>query len=233
MANSNKRIDITGKTFGQLTVLSELPKEKKCQTALWLCRCVCGNIVHRFSGSLRRIKGNSSCGCIKTTHKHGFYKHKFRKKWVTIQDRCYNKNSKDYPNYGGRGISVCEEWRKDFLSFNTWCEKHYLPNTTLDRVDNNGDYSPYNCKFSTSKQQCNNRRNNRHLEYNGVVRTLSEWATITGLKRITISQRIDDGWDIHDALTLKPLKNGDRYHKKNKNRSVNAESKKKKASADL
>ena len=120
--------------------------------------------------------------------------------------RCENPNAKSYKDYGGRGIKVCPEWRNDFLKFYEWCmSSGYQEGLTIDRIDNNGDYSPDNCRWATKIQQDNNRRNNKFISYNGETHTLAEWNRICGFKRNTIGRRLSRGWSIERAITT-PIK---------------------------
>lgn len=121
-----------------------------------------------------------------------------------MKQRCYDKNSARYHCYGGRGITICEEWRNDFQTFYDWAMSHgYADNLTIDRIDVNGNYEPSNCRFVTIKEQENNRSNNRLITYNGMTKTLSQWASISGLSYGTFYHRIKRGWSFEDCLTAK------------------------------
>jgi len=120
--------------------------------------------------------------------------------WYSIKSRCYNKNHIHYKNYGGRGIRICEEWSK-FKNFKEWAlVNNYNDTLSIDRIDNDKDYSPDNCRWATPKEQSNNRRNNVFYEYNGVKHTIPEWSDITGIKHQTIASRLRMGWSIEDTL---------------------------------
>lgn len=164
--------DIKGQKFGKLSVIEY--KGIKDNRATWLCKCDCGNIITTFSKELLSQK-KKSCGCIhkeqliQRNKTHNLSKSKLYKRWIIIKNRCYNKNSKDYKYYGGRGIKVCDEWKNDFISFYNWAiqngyyehlEKYGNVDTTIDRINVNGDYEPSNCKWSTQKEQANNKRKN-------------------------------------------------------------------------
>lgn len=130
------------------------------------------------------------------------YKHYTR--WLKMKDRCYNPNSNAYKNYGERGITVCDEWRKNYLNFLNWTYiSGYKDGLTLDRIDNNKGYSPENCKWSTRKEQQNNRRANRKITINGVTKNLFEWVESSGLNPRTITTRIERGWNANDLLNPK------------------------------
>lgn len=117
--------------------------------------------------------------------------------WVNMKARCNNKNGRDYHKYGGRGIRVCEEWQKSYIAFYNWAmENNYDDTLTLDRIDNNKNYSPDNCRWATVKQQNNNQRTNINIEYQGVTRTLKEWSEIMNIKYSTLYKRYKSGWEI-------------------------------------
>lgn len=137
--------------------------------------------------------------------KHGFagYKvEKLYKVWVSMKQRCYNKNDNSYKNYGARNISVCDEWRVSYLPFREWCyENGYSLNTklTLDRIDNNLGYSPSNCRFATRSIQNTNQRK-KQLEIDGISKTTKEWASISGICPKLIIGRISRGWSEKEAV---------------------------------
>ena len=110
--------------------------------------------------------------------------------WVDMKRRCYAKNRESYKYYGLRGISVCDEWKNDFEKFKTWAMANgYEENLTIDRIDVNGNYEPHNCKWSTIREQNNNKRTNKVLEFEGEQHTISEWSRITGIGESTINKR--------------------------------------------
>lgn len=159
----SKKIDLLGQRFGRLTVIEESPVRIN-QQVCWICKCECGNITKPIlAGNLK--KGHTkSCECLRT--KHNMHKTRLYEVWHAMKDRCYNSHKKAYKNYGGRGITVCEEWRNDFKAFHSWAIANgYDPNAkqgecTLDRIDVNGNYEPTNCQWVSMKVQQNNRRNN-------------------------------------------------------------------------
>lgn len=162
---SHNRIDITGKRFGRLTVIEFDGKGNDGQ-ARWKCVCDCGTITFSSSGNLRsgRMK---SCGCLrrengvshaKSMTKHGQHDTRLYRIWNTMKNRCQNPNVHNYEHYGGRGITVCEEWQ-DFEPFYNWAMSNgYQAHLTLDRKDNFAGYSPDNCRWATMKEQQNNKR---------------------------------------------------------------------------
>lgn len=125
-----------------------------------------------------------------------------------MKDRCYREGSSAYEHYGGRGISVCNEWQHSFEAFRDWALANgYRDDLTIDRKDVNGDYCPENCRWATLKEQGNNKRYNHLVEYKGETHTLSEWSEITGIQCGTLYYRLKV-WSVEDALT-KPVERRD------------------------
>lgn len=117
--------------------------------------------------------------------------------------RCHRKNTKAYPDYGGRGITVCDEWKRDFQAFYDWAMANgYNDTLSIDRKDNDKGYSPDNCRWATTEIQANNKRSNISVEYNGESHTLAEWSKILGIKDATLRKRLNDGWGIEEAFTV-------------------------------
>ena len=136
-----------------------------------------------------------------TRHSRGLYQ-VFR----NMIERCHNPNVKRYKDYGGRGISVCEEWRGSWKLFHDWAvSSGYNSDLKLDRIDNNGNYEPSNCKWSDNLSQANNKRNNRFITFRGETKTLMQWARETGIRRERIADRLRYGWSVDRALTEKPI----------------------------
>lgn len=175
---------------------------------MYRCKCDCGNekdilAVHLRSGHTQ------SCGCFraetaaKTRFIHGDTNERIYIIWKNMKARCLNKNHDDYPLYGGRGISICDEWKDNYINFKTWAiNNHYSDNLSLDRIDVNGNYCPENCRWITQKGQCNNTRQNVILEYQGELHTMKEWSEILGINYGTLYSRIRRGWNTERALTV-------------------------------
>lgn len=122
--------------------------------------------------------------------------------WRHMKGRCYDPHDIGYAYYGGRGIKVCKEWDNDYLSFKKWALSNgYKDFLTLDRIDFNGNYEPYNCRWATRKEQANNRRGLHKVEYHGETKTLTEWSQITGIKITTLFMRLMNyHWSVERAL---------------------------------
>ena len=213
-----KRIDLTGLKFGRLTAIKFCGVNKH-KYALWRCKCDCGKEVVVPGRSLR--SGNTkSCGCynkekstdriVSLNKRHGMTNTRLFKIWSGMHSRCYNEKTNNYHLYGGRGIYICDEWLKDFSSFEKWArEDGYKDNLSIDRIDNNGPYSPDNCRWATSKEQCNNRRSNKTLFAFGESKTLEEWAEIAGISSDTISKRLKSGkYSVEEAVSEPCVKRG-------------------------
>ena len=199
-------IELTGKRFGKLVVIGRAGRDKHYNTR-WLCRCDCGNETVVLGGNLTR-GASMSCGCTRGGKPtHGHCGERIYTNWKQMKKRCSNPNDKYFKDYGGRGINVCKEW-DDFDQFYKWAMEHgYSDELTIDRIDNDGDYCPDNCRWATQKEQARNKRNNHLLTYNGETLTMVDWAEIVGIPYNTLERRINAlGWSVERALT-EPVKN--------------------------
>lgn len=203
---------MVGQQFGRLTVMERRGSDRN-QKALWLAECACGARVTKTTGQLR--SGHTrSCGCLRSeTAKRTFTKHGLTAgrraspeiaTWSAMIRRCHDPRESHYPWYGARGIKVCARWRASFGAFLADMGIRPGPGFTLDRIDNDGDYTPENCRWATSAEQSRNRSDNHWIEIDGERRTLVDWARARGLKYQTIVKRIERGWSERDAV-LTPL----------------------------
>lgn len=202
-------INLVGQKFGRLTVVSR--GENTVQgVAQWNCICECGGTAFARTASLRN--GNTqSCGCLhretsarnarKSLTTHGMRHTAEYRIWRGVKDRCLNPNIKDFPNYGGRGITLCDAWNNSFEEFFNDMGPRPSPAHSIDRIDNNGPYSPQNCRWAVAEVQHSNTRANRHISFQGETKTLTQWARITGIAKDTLHYRLKAGWSIERALT--------------------------------
>jgi hypothetical protein len=195
---------LPGQQFSQLTVHSELPEHVfpcgiTCR--VWLCLCSCGNFKEVREPHLRS-EHTKSCGCLHTIH--GLTKTTEFDVWSSIKKRCLNPNHKSYADYGGRGITICPEWRDSFATFLADMGPRPSPQHSIDRIDVNGNYCKENCRWATPREQQNNRRNNHLLTFNGTTMTLAEWSRLTLIHKATLRWRISMGWSSEDVLIPPP-----------------------------
>ena len=207
-----KKLNLINHKFGRLTVISQ--EKSKGGKTIWKCLCDCGNITTVTSTNLTCGKINS-CGCLRKEQitnrntTHNLTKTQIYKVWKSIKQRCYNKKLPCYKNYGGRGIFVCKEWKDNFESFYKWSMENgyfedkgeYKTNLlTIDRIDNNKDYSPQNCRWVDRKIQARNKRGVRNIYYNGEELCLSEWCEMLNLNYRTIIGRLSRGWSVEKSF---------------------------------
>lgn len=193
-----KFIDLTGQKFGRLTVIER--DTSRTGRAYWICKCSCGTVKSICGKNLRNGTA-TSCGCynreVWTTKKHGLSHTKVYYTWQGMRGRCFDMKDKRYKNYGGRGITVCDEWRNDFQTFYDYVSKleHFgEEGYTLDRINNDGNYEPGNVRWATIEEQANNKTDNHYVEVNGEQMTLAQIMRITGAALGTIQDRIRRGW---------------------------------------
>lgn len=195
----SKRDDLTGRRFAYL-VAEEFTGTDSRGRALWLCRCDCGN-TRIITGSKLKVGEYKSCGCMHYKYGHGQTNTRLYHIWRTMKARCEDPNSHKYHAYGGRGITVCEEWLNSFESFYDWATASgYRDDLSIDRINNDGNYCPENCRWATAKEQANNTRRNRLLTYNGETHTVAEWAKIVGITKTALYHRLSRGWSVKEAL---------------------------------
>lgn len=205
----SRMIDLTGQQFGRLTVLSraeDYVSPKGHKLVQWLCECECGNKTTVLTSCLRGGR-SQSCGCInreisrKRLLTHGDSNTRLYSIWASMRERCRNSSDKNYHHYGGRGISVCNEW-DSYIIFKEWALNNgYHEDLTLDRIDVNGNYEPTNCRWVTMNIQANNKRNNHYITYNNKTQSMMDWSNEIGINYSTLRKRIRDGWSPEKALS--------------------------------
>ena len=197
MKNLNRVHNLTGQKFGKLTVIG-LDEKQQTRKTYWICECECGNITSARSDSLL-CGAIISCGCMKkkqdrinltANHSHKQSKTRLYCIWQGMKQRCNNIHDAKYCNYGGRGITVCEEWNNSFLPFFEWAKGNgYADNLTIDRIDTNGNYCPENCRWASTEEQNNNRTTNIKITIGNTTKTLKQWCDIFCLNYSTIEAR--------------------------------------------
>lgn len=205
-----KKIEIKeGQVFGRLTAICALAPNKKHQT--WMFRCECGTekpirVSHVVNGcviSCSCLQGKKSAARLTT---HGLTYSPEYSTWTRMKCRCYNKRDISYPNYGGRGITVCDRWLNSFKNFISDMGGRPSKYHSLDRIDCNAPYAPNNCRWATRLDQANNTRKNRFLTFNGRTLTVAQWSKLVPIKAATLLYRKKHGWDDERCLTTVKLK---------------------------
>lgn len=198
----SKISDLSGKKFNRIKIIEFSHSEKG--NSVWKCQCDCGKIFYCQARMFKHEK-TKSCGCLKkekwkkriTTHGMAYSPEYIV--WNNMKNRCNNKNHTSYNLYGGRKIKICERWINSFENF--FEDMGHRPkNHTLERIDNDGDYTPDNCKWATRKKQNMNKSDNHLITFNNNTQTLGEWADEIGIKYTTLFARIKRGWALEKAL---------------------------------
>jgi hypothetical protein len=201
---AGKVTDLSGQRFGMWKVMKF--HEIRDGQAYWLCKCNCGKESIVRGSSL--LQGSSKgCGCtreanrVKGLIKHGGYGTRLYTIWEDMKARCSNPKAISYPNYGGKGITVCDEWQK-FIPFREWALSHgYSDSLTIDRIDGSKGYSPSNCRWATYTEQANNRCSSRFITHNGETLTVVQWVRKLGISYNLLYSRIRRGWDFEKAIS--------------------------------
>lgn len=203
-------MDITGATYGKLSVIKLLERQKKPEyprsRSVWLCQCACGEFVSATQAILS-TGDKQSCGCTSRARRVGTDSKYLYSTWNGIRNRCTNPNTNNYKNYGAVGVHFHQPWSEDFQSF-----KEYVLSTlghrpsnkhSIDRIDNECGYVPGNVRWATRVVQNNNTSRNIVITHNGVSRSLSEWCQLLGIRYGKAYERIVKlGWSQHKALGL-------------------------------
>ena len=207
-------MDLVGRQFGRWTVLGKeddyIDKSGRIYH-VWKCQCSCANHTVKNVLAKNLLRGTSqSCGCLSIEFcKENFSTHHESETrlygiWCNMRKRCNNPNDSAYPRYGGRGITVCDEWN-EYENFRDWANTNGYDNTlTIDRINNDEGYNPNNCRWVDYKTQANNTRNNVNITIDSETHTISQWSDITGVPAYEIAFRIRHGWDEIDAV-MTPL----------------------------
>ena len=220
--------NLVGQRFGRIVVIQKAQKlaGRSDRHSMWVCQCDCGN--QKIIAGDKLLAGyTKSCGCLKSEIAskrikehgkphitHGLSYHRLYNIYTKMKDRCYKAEDNKYQRYGGRGISVCDEWLSSFQAFYDWAMANgYRDDLTIDRIDNDGNYCPENCRWATPTTQQNNKSTNRHIEYQGEMVTIAEAARLTGIPKSTLWWRVNKGWSA-DKL-FDPVNNGGMKYENN------------------
>lgn len=198
-----RAIDETGNRYERLVVL-EYTESRQGGHIMWLCKCDCGKETI-VSGDSLRAGATKSCGCLASELEvvqltHGMSCTPEHKAWRGAIQRCTNPNEPNYHHYGGRGITICSQWRDSFEAFYSDMGPR-PPEHTLERINNSLGYTPDNCKWATLSEQGRNTRANHHLTYNGKTQCVTAWAEELDINPSTLFGRIRQDWTTERALT--------------------------------
>lgn len=188
------------KKFGKWLVLQRTEERDSHGSIKYLCKCECGKEKLVDGYSLRSGISKYCIGC-KNQKRYGKKKNKrINIIYNGMKARCYNSNTPEYKNYGGRGIKICDEWLDNYWNFENWAINNgYKNNLSIDRINNDENYEPNNCRWATRIQQQNNTRNNKFIVYKGERKTIAEWSRIIGVSSTCLSYRLKN-WDIEKAF---------------------------------
>jgi hypothetical protein len=200
--DEERRLNLTGKRFGKWSVVSYSHKNKR-GVHYWSCVCDCG-VKRSVTVNALSFGSSKSCGCgqLESATKHGMWGSPTWQSWEAMKKRCLNPSNRGYKDYGGRGITICQEWVDSFEAFLRDMGER-PEGKTLDRKNNSEGYSKANCQWSDLKTQQKNRRSCVYITFNGKTQTLYDWSVETGINETTIKYRLDHGWSAGQALTAK------------------------------
>jgi hypothetical protein len=209
----SKLKDLTGQKFGELTVIQRAENDKKGRTQ-WLCQCDCGK-QKIIRGSSLTFGNTKSCGCLsieklkKMSSTHKMAKTRLYKIWANIKTRCLNPKYPRFCDYGGRGITICNEWIESFENFSKWALNNgYADSLAIDRINNNGNYEPSNCRWVSNKINSLNKRNNLIFEYQNKKQCLKMWAEELNIDYVLLYNRIvRRKWTFEKAISTPIMTN--------------------------
>lgn len=199
-------VDHAGEQIGYLKVIGYVGADNR--RSMWLCRCKCGRFVRLAHTTLASSRQNS-CGCLRSalastrskTHGLCAAKSSLVAKWHAMVKRCHDPENREFHNYGGRGIIVCDRWRFDIRSFAADMGEPPTSKHSLERIDVNGNYEPSNCRWATSFDQTRNMRRNRTITIGGITRCVADWCAAIGISATDAYHRVGRGWSWEKALT--------------------------------
>jgi hypothetical protein len=208
-------IDLTGQRFGKLVVIERLFERNGYLSAIWVCKCDCGNTSRVLMHNLRSGK-TKSCGCAMKAFSESFFENRGKgglsrkthgltfsreyRIWNGIKTRCYNEKREKYASYGGRGIVMSEEWRESFETFYKDMGPRPSPEHTVERRDNNAGYCKENCYWATREEQNRNKRSNRYYEYNGVRKIITDWCADWNVNCATVDYHLQQGMSFDEVV---------------------------------
>lgn len=194
--------DLSGKRFGDLVVVGRMKNDirRAGKQPRWECVCDCGKTTIVWSSSLKS-GDTQSCGCKKGNIKHSGRRTRLYSIWTNMRTRTTNRKATRYENYGGRGIRICQEWLNSFETFRDWSLANgYSDDLSIDRVNNDGNYEPSNCRWADVETQINNTTVAKRLCLDGKTQTLNAWAREKGISATTLCRRLKSGMALETAL---------------------------------
>ncbi len=203
----SRALDLTGHVYNRLTVI-----RSEGGGGRWICRCVCGKECSIRLNNLR-AGTTKSCGCARfgtvRNVRHGMTGTRTYSTWAAMRNRCANQKNKDYPQWGGRGITVCERWRDSFENFLADMGER-PPGKCIGRIDNDGPYSPENCRWESMPEQNRNKRSTVLIAHNGETLCMRDWGKRLGIPESTLYNRHRRGWSSDQILTVPVMRQGER-----------------------
>lgn len=202
--SASKIDDLTGKRFGNLLVVELIPRNYN-DPVKWICKCDCGNERICSSDDLK-YEGVTKCKVCTRDSLNKRYPRLVRI-YANMKQRCTNPNHDSYAVYGGKGVTICDEWMNSFDAFAEWAINNgYEDGLSIDRIDNEGNYEPSNCRWATRFEQANNTSQNVNITYNGETHSVAEWSRILNIHNSTLANRLKHGWSVKEAFETPPSK---------------------------